>query len=177
MISSQLALLIQHTYVRSHLMYRISLLGEFFDFVFFTKNSSVLDANIIDLFASESKESQQDIDFLKMLPQTFMDAFARDSFREILSSMLEELQNLTVFSISVPVKFQLEQTDKIGKWVRNTLNNDIILDISIDSDISVGCQFVWKNILYDFSLKHYIELHKKELHTNLMSALPVGVHI
>lgn len=171
MIDSTFTLLIQHTYVRSHLVYRISLLGEFFDFIFFTEDSSVVNSGAIDRFASQREESQQDVDFLKALPQTFMDVFTHDSFHEKLHDMSEELQKLPILSITVPVKFQLEQTDVIGEWVRKTLDNNIMLDISIDTGVSVGCRFVWKDILHDFSLEHYRHLHEKELHTQLMSSI------
>ncbi len=159
----------QYTYVRSHLLYRISLLGEFFDFIFFTENASIIDYSSIDRFVSQREESQQDADFLKTLPQTFMDIFTRDSFHEKLHDMSEELQKLPTLSLTVPVKFQFEQTDVIGKWVRKVIGNDVMLDISIDTDVSVGCRFVWKDVLHDFSLEHYRHLHEKELHTRLES--------
>ncbi len=171
MTDSPFTLLVQHTNVRSHLVYRISLLGEFFDFIFFTENTSIINDGSIDRFASQREESQQDIDFLKMLPQTFMNAFARDSFHEVLHGMSEELQKLPILSLTVPVKFQFEQTNAIGEWARKTLDKNVMLDISIDTNVSVGCRFVWKDVLYDFSLEHYRRLHEKELHTRLMSSL------
>ncbi len=174
MTKSLLASFLQHTYVRSNLVYRISLLTEFLNFVFFTDNDKGVKENVIEQFAKNSKESLKDIDFLKALPQSFLETFTRDSFREELDNMSKELEHLPVLSITVPVILPSEHIEAIGQWIRNVISPNAMLDISVDSTISSGCMFVWKDILYDFSLEHYLNLHKKEIYTQVISSLSEG---
>lgn len=166
-----LAPFLQHTYIRSNLVYRISLLTEFLNFVFFTDNDKGVKENTIEQFAKNSRESPRDISFLKTLPQSFLEAFTRDSFREELDNISKELEHLPVLSITVPIALPFEHIEAIGQWIRNVINPNSMLDISVDSTISAGCMFVWKDILYDFSLEHYLNLHKKEIYTQIVSSL------
>ncbi len=168
--------LMQYTYVRSDLVYRISLLNEFFGFIFFTNHNSAINKNAIEQFADSGKGSQKDINFLRVLPQSFMGMFEHNSFRDVLQDMSKELEKLPVLSLTVPTVFSSEHTDAIGKWVRNNISQDIILAISVDKAVSVGCLFVWKNTLHDFSLEHYLDLHEKELYTRLIHSDSVGIH-
>ncbi len=176
MIDSPLTSLIQCTYIRSDLVYRISLLGEFFDFIFFTDRGPFVKKDMVDHFANQRKETPQDIDFLKDLPQSFIEIFKRDSFRKVLDKMSEELQHLPTLSITAPVELPTEQMGTIGKWARESIDPNVVLDISIDETISVGCRFVWKDILYDFSLEHYFGSHEKELYTRLTPSTPLVGH-
>lgn len=178
MSNSPLTSLIQYTYVRSTIIYRISLLSEFFDFVFFTAHdNSNVDKDIIEKFAISRKEPQKDIDFLKALPQTFVDMFTRDSFHTILQDMSDELQKFPVLSIVLPVEFSVEHTDEIGKWAREAIASNIVLDISVDTSISVGCRFVWENNMHDFSIEHYFSLHKEDLDTQITSHVFTKEHV
>ncbi len=162
----------QYTYIRSDFVYKISLLNEFFDFVFFTDHDSVANKEIIEYFANKRKEPQKDIDFLKSLSQEFMERFTHNSFRKVLQDMSDELQRLPVLSITVPVAFSLEHTNAIGEWVREKIASNIILDVSVNSTVSVGCRFVWKNIMHDFSIEHYLKLHEDDLSTQLILSVP-----
>ncbi len=173
MNNSPLSTLVKYTYVRSDLVYRISLLSEFFDFVFFTDHDSVANKDIIERFSGSRKEPQKDIDFLKSLPQAFMEMFTRDSFHEVLGGMSGELQQLPILSLAVPVTFPPEHTEAIGKWARKTISLDTMLDISVDESVYIGCRFIWENIIHDFSIDHYFNLHKDDLYTRLSSPIPV----
>ncbi len=175
MNNSPLTLLMRYAYVRSDLVYRISLLNEFFDFVFFADHDSVINKDVVERFAESGKESSKDIEFLKTLPQSFMEMFKHNSFRNTLQNMSDELEKLPVLFLTVPVMFSSEHTDAIGKWARSNISSDIVLTLSVDETISVGCLFVWKNTLYDFSLEHYFDLHKKELTAQLIPSKPIKV--
>ncbi len=165
---------LQHTYVRSNLVYRISLLTKFLNFVFFTENDKDVKENMIEQFAKNSREPPKDIDFLRALPQSFLETFTRNSFREELDKMSKELEHLSVLSITVPITLPFEHIEAIGQWVRNVISHNAMLDVSVDPTISAGCMFVWKDILYDFSFEHYLNLHKKEIYTQIVSSLPGG---
>lgn len=177
MNNSPLTQLMRYTYVRSDMVYRISLLNEFFDFVFFTDHDSVANKDTVRQFAGNRKEPGKDIDFLKSLPKTFMEIFTRDSFRTVLRDMSDGLQQLPILSLTVPVAFPLEHTEAIGKWARATITPDVMLDISVDETVYIGCRFVWKNIMHDFSIEHYFDLHKDDLYTLLSSPIPISTHV
>lgn len=176
MNNPSLAQLMHYTYVRSDMVYRISLLNEFFDFVFFTDHDSVANKDIIERFAGNRKEPQKDIDFLKSLPKTFMEMFTRDSFRTVLRDVSDELQQLPTLSLTVAVTFSSEHLEAIGKWARETITPDIMLDISVDETVYIGCRLVWKNIMHDFSIEHYFDMHKDDLYTLLSSPIPISTH-
>ena len=167
MTNGLLGIFIEHTYSRSDFAYRISLLREFLEFIFFTKHDARVGNDAIEQFTAYSKKSVADIAFLRTLPPSFLEAFTQESFYEILNRLSEESKQLKILSLTVPVIFARADIDALGSWAREAIGPDLLIEIDVDPAIAVGCHVAWNNQLHDFSFDHYLRKSQTALHEKI----------
>ncbi len=158
-----LAPLLAHTYIRTDMVYRLSLVAEFLNFAFFTDGATTITKETFSHFAKLSRDPLQDSTFLQELPLSFWNTFTRNSFQKTLDRMEEEIASVPTLPLTIPIAIPSEQMAQVGQWVRTVVGENTLLDISIDQTLAAGCQFVWKDKMYDFSFAHYEEAHLQEL--------------
>lgn len=146
----------EHTYSRADFAHRISLVREFFEFIFFTKRDASASKDGIEQFATYSKKPLADIAFLRALPSSFLDAFTQESLYETLNRLSEDSKQLKTLSLSVPVGLSSTDVATIGMWAHQEVDPDLLVDIDVDPSVAVGCRIVWNNRLHDFSFDHYL---------------------
>ena len=115
-MTEPLAILLEHTYVRTDMVYRLSLCEEFLDFAFFTDNATSITKVTVAHFSAEQSNPVEDITFLTSLSTSFWNAFTRDSFHSMFSKMLEELASLSTLPITIPIVLPTEHIAAVGKW-------------------------------------------------------------
>ncbi len=162
---------LQSSYTHSELLHKVGVVKEFLEFVFFTKNQSCADEALIERWEDEGSVEQKDMVLLRSFHEDFWKLFSRDFFYEILDSVSEDVKKLPVLPITVPVDLPEQNIIGIGKWVRSEIDKQMLLDVDIDQSLSVGCQFVWKDKLHDFSLSHFFNRQQKEIHQILHSQI------
>lgn len=162
MTTSPLSVLVAMTYSRADLAYRIGLLKEFLEFVFFTSHGTKVTKETLALF-EERGHVIADIEFLRSLPVLFFDPFTEESFYAELDRLTQEFQKLPVVTLTVPVVLDLESREMLGMWIRKVLSEEVLLDISIDAGIATGCQVVWKNQLHDFGFDYFLSAAETEV--------------
>ncbi len=170
-MAASLTPLIEHTYIRTDVVYRLSLIGEFLDFVFFTDGATVVTKETFTRFATQRSNPKKDNDFLQALSSSFWEQFTRDSFQQTLIHLKEELSRTPIIPLTIPVDLSEEYITPIGKFVRTIAGENMLVDVSIDPTLATGCQFVWKDQMHDFSFTHYVEIHRSELTTQLSALL------
>lgn len=154
----------EHAYSRADFAQRISLVREFFEFIFFTKRDASASKDGIEQFAVYSKKSLDDITFLRTLPPSFLDVFTQDSLYETLNRLSEDSKQLKTLSLTVPIALSRADVVAIGTWAHQELDPDLLLDVAVDPSVVAGCRLVWNNRLYDFSFDHYLTENKTALH-------------
>ena len=167
----------EHIYSRADFAHRISLVREFFEFIFFTRRNISANKDGIEQFAVYSKKPLADIAFLRTLPPSFFDAFTQESFYETLNRLSEDSKQLKTLSLTVPVPLSHADEAAISAWAHREVDPDLLIDVDIDSSIAVGCRVAWDNRLHDFSFNHYLTENQTVLHERFsQSALTVPPH-
>ena len=95
--------LTEHTYSRSDFAYRLNLIREFLEFVFFTKRDVRASREVVGAFASHSNNPTADIAYLQSLPSSFLETFTQESFYATLDQLAEECTQLQTLSLTLPV--------------------------------------------------------------------------
>jgi len=167
--------LVKDAYTRSGLLHKIGLLKEYLEFVFFTKNNSYVEESLIEEWKGGGEHAIQDKMFLKSLPVEFWKSFSRESLYNVLDLLSEKVDEIPVLSLIVPVDLPEQSIMEIGKWVRSEIDKDLLLDVEVKISLSVGCQFVWKDRLHDFSLSRFLNKHQDKIHQLLNSRMKVSV--
>lgn len=174
MTNPSLKIFTEHTYSRSDFAHNISLVREFFEFIFFTKRDASAGKDSIEQFAAYSKKPFVDIAFLRTLPPSFLDTFTKESLYEILKRLSEESKQLKTLSLTVPIALSREDVTAIGMWAHQEVDPDLLIDIDVDSSIAVGCRLVWNNRLHDFSFNRYLAESQTALHKRLAQVKEVS---
>lgn len=167
MTSELLRTILQSTYSRSDLAYRISVIRELLEFTFYTRRQASVQSETIDAFLSESKRSPAEGFFIRALPHSFFATFTPENIYTILDTLTKESKQVRTFSLTVPVVLGQADVDAIGGWVRQEVAPDLLVDIDIDPRIGAGCRFVWDNRRHNYSFEHYVA----ETHATLTKEL------
>ncbi len=171
MNDTRLTTLVEHTYSRADFAYRIGVLKEFLSFMFFTAHESHVTKEVVDAFEKE-KHPVEDVAFLRSLPGTFFEGLTQESFNEELTHLSEAAQKLPTLSLTIPIMLDDENRAAVWAWVRKELGHDVMLDISSDTDVSVGCQIVWHDQLHDFGFDHYLAVNREKVEESIARVVP-----
>ena len=168
MLGSLFQTIVRHTYTRSDFLYRMSLLKEFLEFIFFVDQKYIVNQESLSKFIQQNKKTSKDLEFLTQLSQSSLALFTKDSFYDSLDKMSEESKQLETLSLVLAIELPAAALERIGTWARRVIAKDILLEISIDPSITAGCQIILKKALHDFSFAHYIQKNADKLHSNII---------
>lgn len=160
-----------NTYSRSDLAYRIGVVKEFLEYVYFTVHDTHATTAAIEPFAKDTRKPAADIAFLRTLPDEVLGAFEQNSFYDVLTDITNLSKRLPELSLTLPIVLPRDDVEAIGEWARRMINPDIVLEISVDSTLSAGCQIVWKDRLYNYTLERYLRAHREELTNKVARAM------
>ena len=169
-----LAALLPITYRQSDMAYRIGLLREFLEFAYFAQQRAVPDTEAITHFASTGAREAADIATLRRFQPEFFAAFNRDSFHQELDEALETAKRLPTLRLTVACLLPIEAVEEVGRWARETIGQESLLEFSVDASLAAGCQILWHDALHDYSFERRMQAHAQELETRLTAALVEG---
>lgn len=171
MNDTRLTTLVEHTFSRSDFAYRIGVLKEFLEFLFFASKGTQVTKETVDAFEKEG-HPVADVAFLRSLPESFFAGLTKDSFHKELDQLADAAAKLPTLSLTIPVMLDAENRDAVGAWVRKELGKEVVLDIASDPEVSVGCQIVWHDKLHDFGFDHYLDASREKVDETIARAIP-----
>lgn len=163
-----LTLLTRDTYRRSDFAYRLSLIREFLEYVFFTKRALRAQAALADEFGAYGQKSPAETAFIKSLPDAFLGTITQASMYEALTALESEYKKLDAITLTVPVLFPENDVAEIGQWVRKEVGDDVVLEFTIDPAVVAGCRVAWRSRVYDFSFEHYAAQARENIRAKLL---------
>lgn len=160
MMSTILEQLCAQTYTPSDLHRRLGLLQECFEEVFYhikIEEGSIADAVVAH---SETVGSQEDIAFLRALPNDVWKEFAAGNFIDVIASLKKESEILPTLTLYVPVLFDESALAGVALWCKEEVHKGILLELIVKPSTVGGCAFVYNDTYHDVSLSHMMANNK-----------------
>jgi len=157
-------IILSNTYTTSDMNRRLGLLEEFLDHKSFSGHDIASGASPLEVFLKESKkEDTKEAKALAEWGDEFYAEFEKGNSVNMLNAIKEELGLLPTIQIYFPAMFSAEEFKSVGEWLRKNINENILMEVSIDMDMIGGCGFVWNGVYHDFSFRNFIAKHTDEL--------------
>lgn len=150
------AIILQKTYTKSDYIRRCTVLREYLETKFF-KDSSLG----FSQFLAKANISENDKGALLTLDEHFFNLFTRDNLYIIINGLSESLKALPVLTLYLAVNLDDPQISQLGRWFRENLNPELIMDVRCNPTLVTGCAYVWNNRYKDLSL-HFLFAQKEE---------------
>lgn len=150
--------LLETTYTASTFYYRTELLKEFFEEVFFVvaRRNRKAKEEMLD-FLLRREESQSVRGSFSSITDEEYAVFTSDTLYPIIKAAREEMEKMPTFILYVPVEFNDEELDRLGRWVRRQIASHLVLSPHLNPESVGGCAFLWANTYYDFSLPYFFK--------------------
>ena len=154
-------IILNNTYTKSDFLKRLTIIREYLEAKFFTDSqlsfSDFLDKLKVSLYEREA---------LIRFDDSFFGLFTKDNLYQLIKGLTENLKSLPLLTLYTPVMLDDLQLDELGKWFRQNLNPELIMDIRINPLLVSGCAYVWKGKYKDLSQTEVA----KQLHAALRQA-------
>lgn len=149
-----------NTYTLSEARYRLGILGKALEKKFF----SVRDGEDIEKLLREVAHSSRETDAKAAAEwNSFFDELTAENLYETIREVSEKVDSLPSITLYVTRAPDDDSVVEIGKWLRENIRENMMIDLRIDPWVAGGCAFVWNNRYYDYSFKYFAEQHKQEL--------------
>lgn len=161
----QIKVILANTYSTAEFARRLGLLREFFEHELFSGHAQ--EGSRKDTFkkflAEDNNEQNADAASMLQWSDALFDVFDAARLQEQFRLLEERMQSLPVLQLYLPVDIPANELQKIGKWARTNLKEDMLLEIKIDRSTLGGCGFVWNGTYHDLSLHNLIKQHEGDI--------------
>lgn len=152
---------ISNTFTKSQVSHRLALLKHFLEYSFFSSQENITLKRIED-YLEEKKEPKEVIVSFLQWGEDFYGNFNDSNLYNLISQIEEEIKKFPVIYLYVPVNLNSGNVERIGKWLRQNVEKNILMEIKIDFMTAGGCGFVWNNTYYDFSFSYFLDKKKED---------------
>ncbi len=107
--------------------------------------------------------AEDDLRWMKTLPQTFFQAFTPDNQTQIFTFLEIKLKETPALTLNLAFNPPDELINELGEYYRQHFTSFRLIDLKFDLSLIAGCSMVWKGVFKDYSLKSRIEDRKDEI--------------
>ena len=157
-------ILLNNTYTKPDYIRRLTLIREYLESRFFAENKINFSDYLVNV-----KALQIDREALSVLDEHFFHLFTKDNVYLLINGLTESLKVLPTLTLYLAVMLDDYQIIELGKWFRQNLNPELIIDVRCNPTLVSGCSYVWNNRYKDLSL-HYFLSKKQELINRILDA-------
>ncbi len=155
--------IIKTTYTKNDFHRKIVFLKEFFSNFFFTEKSSKNLKKALGDFLKNEDVSDCFSKSLTSLGDKFYDSFDTKNYNKLLNELESSIDALPHITIYAPILLPDDEVVKLGKWVRENIKENLVIDLEVDSNVIGGCSFVWNGVYHDYSLRYFIDNNRNEI--------------
>ena len=137
---------------------------EYLEQKYFAKN----DISFSD-FLAEKKATQRDRDTMLSFMDELLKFFTKDNTYFLINGLLESMKSLPILTVYLAIILDDYQIDELGKWFRENLHPELIMEVHCNPALVSGCAYIWKGKYHDFSL-HYFISKKQEIINKIIQA-------
>lgn len=149
---------IKETYTKKDIARRLRLLREYFEGGFFTFTEMEVTKFLLGKHAT-----MDDIHVFVSWGKDFYDAFSKETMYARINALHEAVKKLPHVVMYIPYEPVPAEIVKLGKWCRQNIGGDLVVDLRTDITLLGGCAFVWKGVYRDYSLRYYMRKKKAEI--------------
>lgn len=107
--------------------------------------------------------AEDDINWMKTLPQTFFQSFTADNQAQIFTFLEGKLKETPALTLNLAFNPPDELINEMGEFYRQKFTSFKLIDLKFDLSLIAGCSMIWKGAYKDYSLKARIEERKEEI--------------
>ena len=146
--------LIESSYTKKQALSRLELIRQNIQSKLFTKETQ----------GSKPSDDQVWVDSLN--PEVLAE-LTKENSSQIFDSSKQEIETLKLLIVYLSFDPEKESIDKIGKWVKENISKDMLMEIKISPKLIAGCALSYNGFIKDFSIKSRIEQNRAEVLANL----------
>lgn len=157
-------IILSNTFTKADYLKRVRLMRAYLEQQFFTSEKM----SFAD-FLAKLKISQRDREAILPYSQEMFKFFTYDNTYLLIDGLLASMKSLPLLTLYLAVILDDYQIDDLGKWFRQNLNPELLMEVHCNPALVSGCAFVWNGKYRDLSLHNFIS-KKQELITSIIQA-------
>lgn len=118
-----------------------------------------------EIFQKQAEAKQNlppdDLAWLEAVDTKVVAGLTGANFETIFKATEEAIRNILPLTVFVPFALPDQQSNEIGRKLRESYGDQFLMEVKIDPSLIAGCALAWKGIYQDFSLKKRIETQKQ----------------
>lgn len=144
--------LVRVCFTKTEVSRRLRIIREYLENKFFKSKTKNLKSFFIN-----SKYPSSDTLAIEKLSPDFFASFNKNNAYPQLTKIGKALNNLDTIHLYLPADFPPNDLSRVGLWFKKNVAEDVLLEIEIDSSLTLGCAVSKNGIYHDFSLKYFLK--------------------
>ncbi|OGG11424.1 hypothetical protein A2Z00_05570 [Candidatus Gottesmanbacteria bacterium RBG_13_45_10] len=157
--NSLLIIILASSFSKADLHRRLRLLREYLEQRFYAPEKSLT----LQDFLNEKNVDKDDQQIMLSWGESFYNGFTKETAYDVLDHMAARAKELPTMNLYVPFTPDGKEMMKLGIWVRDNVDKNVLVDIHVDPSTFGGCSFAWNGIYHDYSLRHMMGLKMNEI--------------
>ena len=157
-----LTVILKTGFIKADLLRRIRIIREFTEQRFFASDGEKGKKDLEE-FLSKDEFSDDDRKIIKGYGQEFFRSYTKENAYDFLEEIEKGVKKLETINVYVPMELDAASVEKLGMWVRDSIGQNILIELHIDVTAVGGCAFARGGAYHDFSLHHAFTTHGKEI--------------
>lgn len=147
--------IIDSSFVKADVLRRTRIVREYLEQRFYTPGEK----KVLKEFLSGGSISPDDAKVVGGWGESFFGSFTKENAYDLLEKVNGHVKDLPTVNLYVPVELGPDEISKVGKWFRENVDKNILIELHVEHATLGGCAFAWNGVYTDYSLRHY--LHKR----------------
>lgn len=151
--------IIQTTFNKMVAYRRLRLLREYLQQQFFLseKNESIED------FLAKKGQLPEETTVIKLWFDQFNNQLNPSNYYKILNNIIKDINNLPTITIYIPFALPPREAEKLGRWLRENVHPQVMLELRLDPTVIGGCALAWQGRYKDYSLRRLFKKRRGEI--------------
>lgn len=169
------------TFTKTQALRRIRVVKDFLNNTLFAQNSqpdfnSQLEQFKKGFFAGLEKDKlaspenlrkyrikTQDIEFIAQLGESFFKLFTAVNIDNQVKILAKSIESSQTYLIYIPVELPDEEQDRLGKWFKENVSKECLVEFNYDPDLIGGCAISSNGVYKNYSISQKIHDNKDSI--------------
>jgi hypothetical protein len=147
------------SFTRADMLRRIRMVREYLEYKYFSSRASTELAD----YLRDNQVSGYDSQALIAFGDAFYANFSRETAYTVIDGLVDKVKQYPVVTLYIPFEPTADDITKIGTWFRDEVDNTILLDLHVDSNLIGGCAFAYRGVYKDYTLRYYLTKRHEEI--------------